>query len=109
MSSSNPILKASCWKCREVFTVLVRPTDHNQPSRMVIKLVPCPYCAASCQLTLREDQVFSEVVSRGAGDTGVQRLTWAEQNEKERAMTVFATTEPPANPGSSPAGESQPG
>lgn len=100
MNPSNHVLKANCWKCHEIFTVLVRPADHNQTTGKVIKILPCPFCSASCELTLQADQVFSETISRGAGDTGVQRVTWAEQNEKERAMTVHRTQEPSGGSGS---------
>ncbi len=100
---SNTTLKARCWKCNETFHVVVAPTDRKEKSSLVLKLVPCPYCQVSCQLTLREDQCFTTVVDKGTGDPAQAPQTWAQLSELERSRTVFDTTEPDAAPPNSPA------
>jgi hypothetical protein len=91
-------LKVRCWKCQETFHAVVAPEDHNQRSRLVLKIVPCPYCKANCQLTLREDQVFATEVTRGGSSPAKAPQTWAQVSELERTRTVYDTQQPDARP-----------
>ena len=84
-------LKAKCWKCRETFHVRAQPSDYSQKLRRVRKLLPCPYCAAPCELTLGEDRIAAIDVNRGGGPPPE---TWAEANERGRARAIFDTAEP---------------
>ena len=96
----NLTLKARCWKCKESFHLVVEPADYDQKSRLVLKVVPCPYCEAQCQLKLREDQVSGIEVTRGPGGAPDAPQTWAQLSELERSRTVFETRPPdgPASP-----------
>lgn len=101
-------LKVRCWKCKETFHLVVGPADRDEKSGLVLMLVPCPYCQASCQLTLREDQCFTTVIHKGASDPAQAPQTWAQLSKLERSRTVFDTTEPKAAAPKPPPGPSNP-
>ena len=96
-NKTNQTLKARCWKCHEIFHLVVAPSDYRKKLRVVVKIVPYPYCEAPCELILGEDQVFNTDITRGPGEPP---QTWAQASEQDRARTVHETQEPP--PGATP-------
>jgi len=85
--TKNYTLRVECWKCKEDFHLVVRPENQNVRDHYVYKIVPCPFCEASCKLTLTESQVSTVTIHRGEG----AKLTIGSLLNRGE---VFPTTEP---------------
>lgn len=55
-------LQIKCWKCKEVFTMSAKPS--RKPGPLVEMALPCPFCEAVNQVTVRANQVKSGVLYR---------------------------------------------
>lgn len=49
-------LRVRCWSCDRVFNLVITPENRSIGGHYIFKVVPCPYCESSCELTLTEAQ-----------------------------------------------------
>jgi len=85
--TENHTLRVRCWNCEKIFHVVVTPENHNVQEHYVLKIVPCPYCNRSCELTLTESQVSTISVYRGGNDNPIVTSLLDDD-------TVFPTRDP---------------
>lgn len=90
---TDQALLLKCWSCEETFHIRLA-TSAQKSLNKVRKIIPCPFCAKGCSLTLREDEVATVTIQRG-GDNADQPQARPDLPPGAFLGRVFATEPAP--------------
>jgi phage FluMu protein Com len=85
-------LDLKCWKCQEVFSFTTQIASGEAPDNKVEVIKPCPFCETNNRFTLREDEINTITLHKGAGK---ENSTGFPQPEDPFWEQIF-TGKPPA-------------